>query len=169
MFIAEVRRYCRLIEEDGSENSWEFAHDCLTSVLRLYAAAIELPAKDPDTVEALNGIDDDAWQKVRERVGRKLARDYYWEVFEPLEQEQPESLCGSLSDDLADIWHDVKRGLLGLDSGKLSAVDDAVWHWRFSLESHWGHHAVGAIAGLNALCFGPFADVSRPDGTIPCA
>ena len=169
IFVAEVRRYCRLIEDDESDNSWVFARDCLTSVLRLYAAALELPAKEPGTVEALNRIDDDAWQRVCQRVGRKLARDCYWEVYEPLEQAQPQSLCGSLSDDLADIWRDVKDGLLSFDSGKQSAVDGAVWHWRFSLESHWGHHAVGAIAALNALCFGPFADVSRPTGTNPRA
>jgi hypothetical protein len=69
------------------------------------------------------------------------------------------------------VFAEFERDILRdrLDSGKQSAVDDAVWHWRFSLESHWGHHAVGAIAGLNALCFGPFADVSRPKGTNPRA
>lgn len=167
IFVEEARRYCRLIEEGGSNNSWLFARECLNSVLRLYTAALELPAKEPHTIELPDRIDHSAWQTLYRRVGQKLAREGYWEVFEPFEQEQPESIRSSLPDDLADVWRDVKAGLLAIDKGNQSAVDSAIWHWRFRLESHWGYHAVGAITALNALCFGPFADVSRPQDENP--
>ena len=91
----------------------------------------------------------------------KLDRNHYWEVFEPLVIDQPEPLSGSIADDLAGIWRDVKAGLIKFDSGKPGSRRNAVWHWRFSMESHWGHHAAGAIVALNALCFGPNADVTR--------
>jgi Domain of unknown function (DUF5063) len=82
----------------------------------------------------------------------------YWEIFEPLEAQPPEPVTGSISDDLADIWRDIQVGLQIFDAD----VNGAVWHWRFSMETHWGHHAVGAAAALAALCFGPYADESRP-------
>ena len=47
-----------------------------------------------------------------------------------------------MSDDLGDIYRDVKEGLLLLAEG-LSA--DAVWHWRFNFWSHWGEHSVNAL------------------------
>ena len=112
--------------------------------------------------ELLNRIDHEQWQRVREQVGQRLARDLYWVVFEPLEKEKPDPVVGSLSDDLADIWRDLKPGLAEIDSCKATSISDAVWQWRFSFESHWGHHAAEAIAALHAVCFGEFADPERP-------
>ena len=167
-FLIEARGYCTLMADNTVTNSWVFARDCLRSILRLYTTALLLPAREPLTIGSLNRIDAGSWQLTRERIGRKLARESYWEIFEPLEQEQPESLCGSLSDDLADIWRDVKEGIVAIDMGGETLIDEAVWHWRSSLESHWGHHAVGAIGALHALCFGPFADTSRPVDELRC-
>ena len=71
-------------------------------------------------------------------------------------------VAGSLSDDLADIWRDLKLGLLAMESDAADRSADIAWHWRFSFESHWAQHAAGAIGGLNALCYGQFADPNRP-------
>ncbi len=117
---------------------------------------------EPESVELPSRIQHEAWQTQFERLGKKLARDAYWMVFEPLEQQKPEPLYGSISDDLADIWRDVKEGLVEMDSGTPTAMMDAAWHWRFSFETHWAQHAAGAICSLTALCFGQFADETRP-------
>jgi Domain of unknown function (DUF5063) len=54
-------------------------------------------------------------------------------------------------DDLADIWRDLKEGLDVLTNRTASAEVDAIWHWRFSFESHWGRHARSAITALDDL------------------
>ena len=164
-FAAEARRYCTLIESDAASNSWMFAEACLRHVLRLYEQALLLPEIEPSTTDLLAGIDQETWEAVRTRTGQKLARDCYWEIFEPFEQEKPEPVVGSISDDLADIWRDLKRGLMEIDKGRPASISDAVWDWRCSFETHWGHHAAEAIFALNALCFGQFADASRPQPT----
>lgn len=166
-FIQAAYSYCRLVEDGGSENSWQFAHECLITVLELYRAALLLPETEPDSVFFDDAVGHDLWDATRRRLQEKLSRDYYWEAYEPLESDQPETLLGSLSDDLADIWRDIKRGLEVVAAHDLAAIGantlaQAVWHWRFSLETHWGQHASGAINCLHALCFGPFADTSRP-------
>jgi len=99
-------------------------------------------------------IDTKQWQLVRDRIASRLDRDYYLMIFDPFE-EAPSPVVGSLSDDLSDIWRDLKEGLLQLDLGTESAVVDAVWAWRFGLEFHWGsHHSAHAIDALHALLFG---------------
>jgi hypothetical protein len=160
-FVEEAGGYCLLIESNESSNSWTFAQACLSRLLRLYDSALHLPELEPETQSLLSGISHEEWESMREHVGRKLARDYYWEIFEPLEEQKPEPVAGSLSDDLADIWRDLKPGLRECN-GTVVAIQDIVWQWRFSFETHWGHHAAGAIAALHALCFGQFADVNRP-------
>jgi hypothetical protein len=160
-FTTEARRYCSLIEGNEFANSWMFALACLTQVLRLYEHALRLPEIEAENLNLLSRVEHEPWQRMGEHVGRRLARDYYWETFEPLEQEKPEPVVGSLSDGLADIWRDIKPGVAEIDRGKQTSISDAVWHWRSSFESHWGHHAAGAIFALHAVCFGPFADGSR--------
>jgi len=164
-FSAEARRYCVAMETDTPDNSWSFAQQCLILVLRLYERVLLLPNREPETAHGLDRIGHEAWQAQRERIGQKLSRDSYWCVFEPFEPEKPESIVGSISDDLADIWRDLKAGLTEIDSEKATLISDAVWHWRFSFETHWAHHAAGAIAALTALCFGQFADTNRPEET----
>jgi hypothetical protein len=53
-----------------------------------------------------------------------------------------------VSDDLADIWLDLKHGLLALDDG--APPDDVTWEWRFGFYAHWGRHATEALRALHA-------------------
>lgn len=70
--------------------------------------------------------------------------DLYWEVFDPRDLSDP--VAGSLLDDLADIYRDLRRGLHILSTG---SPDDAMWEWRFSFDTHWGNHATDAIRVLH--------------------
>jgi hypothetical protein len=166
-FIQVAEDYCTLIENGGSDNPWLFARECLVSVLELYRAAVLLPATEPHSLKFKARLEYGLWNTTRQRLQKKLSRDEYWMVFEPLETEQPDALVGSLSDDLASIWRDVKPHLTILSNGGAPAVAEAIWQWRFGFETHWGHHASGAVSGLQALCFGQFACVERPASAGP--
>lgn len=148
-FLTEARRFCTLVEKEAIEAA-TFETECLTVLLRLYERLLLLPSVDPIEPE-LPEILHEEWQAVRERTARRLDCDYYWKVFEPFAKEKPDPIYGSISDDIADIWREVKIGLLALDAGKPNCVESAVWHWRFGFESHWGHHVAGAITALTAF------------------
>lgn len=60
------------------------------------------------------------------------------------EADSPPTL-GAISDDLSDIWRDLKRGLHLWEDGKCQG---AAWEWRFSFHSHWSLHAVDALREL---------------------
>jgi len=72
-------------------------------------------------------------------------------------------LSGSVSDDIADIWMEVKAGLAAMEKGPEGMRACAVWYWRFSFERHWSRHAAGAIGALSELCYGTYAIGKRPD------
>jgi hypothetical protein len=157
-FVAEARRYCALIENEEGSGPSAFEQECLPVLLRLYHQILLLPSADPNKPELPERILHEEWQAVRERTARRTEHDQYWEVFEPFAENKPDPIHGSISDDLTDIWCDVKRGLSMFDSGKPNCVKDAVWHWRFSFGSHWGHHVAGAIRAFTALRAAEFAD-----------
>jgi hypothetical protein len=80
-----------------------------------------------------------------------MTTDEWWILFQRLQRqlEHFDSVVdGSLSDDIADVYRDLRNGFLSYDSGD---VDEAVWNWRTEFESHWGRHAAHAIYALQAL------------------
>lgn len=83
------------------------------------------------------------------------AVDFYYEVFDPFIRD--ELVVGSLSDDLGDIYEDLREGIDLLDSGHAC---DAIWHWRFHYDNHWGDHAVDALRALHRLDTGRGQDIS---------
>jgi hypothetical protein len=68
-------------------------------------------------------------------------------VFDPYEEGK--LVTGSLTDDVIDVYCDLKMGLDAFDAGH---VEGAVWDWRFNFAHHWGHHAVDGLRALQRAC-----------------
>jgi Domain of unknown function (DUF5063) len=83
-FGAKARLYCAFVEDSRATDSWTFAQVCLTEVLGLYQLALQLPELAPGSGNLLEDINHEAWAAVRANLATHLARDCYWEVFEPL-------------------------------------------------------------------------------------
>lgn len=65
--------------------------------------------------------------------------DLYWEVFDPqYDHEDHEPVVGSLSDDVLDVYRDIRGGLWSWEKNEPA---NAIWEWRFSFDAHWGDHA----------------------------
>ena len=110
----------------------------MTSLLDLYSKALYLPEIEPKDTEALDF--DIPVPKID--FGQY---DHYWEIFNPYHLDEP--LEASLSDDIIDIYRDIKRGLLLYEKNK---DIEAIWQWRFNFDIHWGNHVVDAIRALHS-------------------
>ncbi len=145
-FSREARRFVDWA--DGSASDEELmAPVALRRMVALYAAALELPqpwsegvsaghTPSPALAERLNAV--------RERA-TAIPLQHYSEIFSPLlPLEAP--VVGDLADDLADIYRDLAAGLALYEAG---SVEDALWHWGFNFQIHWGEHASSAIRALH--------------------
>lgn len=111
-------------------------------LIELLRRAIDLP--DVSSSEASNSVGDDEYHRVYGRFG-VLPFNYYSACFDPLVVPGENPVVADLADDLTDIWRDLKGGLL---LWREEARNEAAWQWRFSFETHWGHHATAAIYAL---------------------
>jgi hypothetical protein len=73
----------------------------------------------------------------------KLGDTPYRIVFDPW--EDVEAVEASMADDLADIYRDAMNALAD------PRGDRAVWDWKLSFRTHWGHHALAALYAIHAL------------------
>ncbi len=120
--------------------------------MRLGDSAMALPniggECDSDTS---NRLDHGWWREFHRQIVNWLGDEYPYRIaFDPLELEESEAVIATLSDDLSDIYRDVKPGLRALQHSP-NTIDGIVWEWRFSLLTHWGRHATGAIQALHEL------------------
>ncbi|WP_409294130.1 DUF5063 domain-containing protein [Peribacillus sp. SCS-26] len=137
-FLSSANHYCTLIDSLNGldEKSLE---ELLAALLDLYLKALKLPEVEPDHAEAplfeisLPKVDFDKYE-------------YYWQVFDPYILAEPG--CGSLSDDIIDIYKDLKEGILLFEQ---DTPNEAIWHWKFHFQAHWGSHAVNALHALHSV------------------
>lgn len=142
-FVVQAHEFCAFIQRASSLALADRLTVAHLQLLDLYKAACALTrVEPPDGFEA------------RPREGRPEAWagldrfDVYWRVFDPYVEAAP--VAGSLSEDLLDVYLDVRRGL---DLWKSPAPRSAaIWEWRFHFDAHWGDHAVDALRALHRAC-----------------
>lgn len=143
IFVREARAYCRFVEMASDLTLEARLHAARERLLRLYTAALDLPDVEPDDRAEPPSVDAPAGMP---RFGDM---DIYWEVFDPYDFDAAEFAAGDLSDDVLDVYTDVKEGLVLWDA---SQTQNAIWTWRFGVNGHWGDHAVDAMRALHYAC-----------------
>ncbi len=109
-------------------------------LLELYRAGIELP-----DVEPVEGVDAGPSPPPPANWRHFEMVESYWQVFDPYDHDEP--VGGSLSDDLLDVYADLRRGLELWNSDAPRSA--AIWEWRFHFHAHWGAHATNALRALH--------------------
>jgi hypothetical protein len=147
-------QFCAVVDSAPSLDRVEFLSQIYEILPRLIQQAIVLPAVSPsDVVDrkkiTRTRVKQEEWGQLYESLKEKLGDwNLYWQVFDPTKDS--EAISGSLADDIADIYRDIKEGL-GVQYPGLDLQRDAVWSWRFGYYSHWGHHAINALYTAHAL------------------
>ena len=139
-FYEYAKIFCQYIHE--TEITYDSIDYLISTVMRLYIAALELPEMEPETND---NIDMSEYIPKSVKISKDLP-EAYWEVFNPFEKN--EVVGGSLKDDLSDIIRDLERGISEYDAGR---IGNARFEWHFGLLHHWGQHAVDFIKALHAL------------------
>lgn len=140
-FFHSAVHYCNLIELFNTADEINKLNKLLASLSDLYSKALYLPEVESENIETVS-FDLDLPQVNFEQY------EIYWEIFEPYHLEEP--VCGSLTDDILDIYKDVKEGILLYERNEHL---EAIWHWKFHFEAHWGRHVVDAIRALHSANF----------------
>jgi hypothetical protein len=141
-FIESARAYCALVESERHEVATARRH--LLKLMQYVAELVVDSVPESDVDDYPRRGDEDPL--VDHKRFADFPFQYYRMVFSPLDMENDESVVGDICDDLADIYGDLWHGLQALDSGDKAY---AIWYWRESYSSHWGHHAAWAHCAID--------------------
>lgn len=152
-FVNQARQFCGFVEKASDYPLLPRLLGARKRLLELYRTGSALPQVEPP-----EGIDAGPnAEKPKNWVGFDKF-EFYWEVFDPYVDEAP--VVGSLSDDLLDVYFDLRRGLKLWDKDVPKAA--AIWEWRFHFDAHWGDHAIDALRALHRACRAAALHGGRP-------
>jgi Domain of unknown function (DUF5063) len=143
-FAETARGFCGWFE--GSEHSLPSARSHL---LQLLFDVAGLPEPHwPEEHEPPRRTREEWEAAFRHTAG--FAVQFYRTVLAPLDlNSTDEPVLGHASDDLADIYFDLRQGFSAWDRGQHEL---AATLWKFHYLHHWGQHAVSLLKAVNEAC-----------------
>jgi hypothetical protein len=154
-FVAVANEFCKY-----TEHASELKGDELLKILQrilplMYLKASLLPELNPyfeDGNEKF--ITESDWVKIHETLREKFGTaDDYLEVFDEKMSESEGPVVSSISENMADIYQDIKDFLLLYQTGTNEVMNDAIWECRLNFETFWGQKLLNSMRAIHKFLY----------------
>ena len=155
-FVTVVGEYCVFVENTLRFSKKRFLDKARRLLPLIYLKASLIPKFD-SVFDAENErfVTEEEWDIIKDSVKQKLGfHDEYREVYDPLTHEQLEQSSASISDNLADVYQDLKNFVSLYSAGTEDIMNDALWECQLNFEEFWGQKLLNALKAIHALYFG---------------
>jgi hypothetical protein len=154
-FAAEAVKFCEIIETRAKLTRTRFLQTLYLEIPSLISSASTLPNDLEFKIIKRNRVEEhNEWQSLFNDLKKKFGnQDYYQEIFDPYEKIDLKPVFGSLSDDIADIYREIKPGTINWEKKSKAQKERIAGNWHFFFEIHWGEHATSALRALYFLLY----------------
>ncbi len=154
-FVTVVSEYCLFVENTLRFNKKDFINKTRKILPLLYLKGSLLPKLEPNfDDENEKFVTEEDWDFIHQSVKRKLGfHDEYRDVYDPLTHEQIEQSSASISDNLADIYQDLKNFIGLYNIGTEEIMNDALWECQMNFEEFWGQKLLSALKAIHTVSF----------------
>jgi hypothetical protein len=154
-FTAAANEFCKYAEHAGEIKGDEILKILQRILPYLYLKASLLPALDPyfeDGNEKF--VTESDWLRIHDALRSKFGTaDDYLEVFDEKMKESEGPVVSSLSENMADIYQDLKDFLLLYQTGTNEVMNDAVWECRLNFENFWGQKLTNSLRAIHKFIY----------------
>lgn len=154
-FVAVANEFCKY-----AEHASELKGDELLKILQrilplMYLKASLLPKLEPFFEDGNEKFVTEAdWVRVHENLREKFGTaDDYREVFDDKAKETDEAVVSSISENMSDIYQDIKDFLLLYQTGTNEVMNDAIWECRLNFETFWGQKLVNSMRAIHSFLY----------------
>jgi hypothetical protein len=152
-FVRSANAYCSWLEESDQMAPVDFIQSSLGILSRVYHHLVSMELPEP-LMESGNEkfVTEQDWSSVYQKVLHLLgSHNDYLRIAEEDEFDRSELVTHHISEDLADIYQDLKDFALQYRQGIEEIMNDAVWEVMDNFENYWGSKLLHALQALNAL------------------
>jgi hypothetical protein len=154
-FVAVANEFCKY-----AEHASELKGDELLKILQrilplMYLKASLLPQLNPYFENGNEKfVTESDWIRIHETLKEKFgtANDYL-DVFDEKINESEGPFLSGISENMADIYQDMKDFLLLYQTGTGEVMNDAVWECRMNFENFWGQKLVNSMRAIHKFIY----------------
>jgi hypothetical protein len=154
-FVAVANEYCKYAEHSSELKGDEMLRIFQRLFPLLYLKASLLPSLDPffgDGNEKF--VTEDDWNRIHSILKEKFGTaDDFLEFPTGVTVEVEASVVSSLSENIADIYQDLKDFLLLYQTGTQEVMNDAIWECRMNFENTWGEKLLNSIRAIHKFIY----------------
>ena len=152
VFIKTASKYCLLLENMDKRKPLHILQEAYFLLPQLCLSAMRLPDIKRTSNYSTSRISDENWQTMFNSLREYFSNyDQYQGICDPYDRSDTEVMKMSLSDDLCEIFENIKPGLDEWEKVTTTEKRDIIWEWKFSYENHWGDHATRTFRALYHL------------------
>ena len=154
-FVAVANEFCKY-----TEHASELKGDELLKILQrilplMYLKASLLPQLNPyfeDGNEKI--VTESDYVRIHEILRQKFGTaDDYLEVFDEKMNDSEGPVTSSISENISDIYQDMKDFLILYQTGTAEVMNDAVWECRLNFETFWGQKLVNSMRAIHKFIY----------------
>jgi len=168
-FVTVAAEYCGFIERSREVGKQSFVDTALKILPLLYLKASLLPECElmgEDDLETF--VTEDDYEYVRRSIAKVLgAQDDYLEVFHPDMAYSDTPIKKCISEDLADIYQDLKDFIGVFQSGLNVTMNDSLCVCREHFAEFWGQRLVNTMRALHDVKY--HSSSEDDDADVPSA
>lgn len=154
-FITVAREFCTFLENlEGMKG-----RDLMTIFHKLlpllYYKGSVLPVVEPEYQEGNEKfVTEEQWLAIRLKVINALGEaDDYLEVYDDRIEDFDHPPTGSISENVADVYQDLKDFLMLYSTGVYELMNDALWECRQHFEQSWGRKTASTVSAAHDILF----------------
>jgi len=152
-FVTSANEFCRFLEQLNEVDGRLFIEGTVSLLSRIYAAVIRIGETEPvndSPLEVL--VTEMEWNLIEKRISTLLGahNDYIRPATED-EFDRSELVTQTISEDVADIYQEMRDFIHVYSRGLEALMSDAAWEVKQRFGEHWGIKLLRSLTALHPL------------------
>lgn len=159
-FMTVAVRFCAYLENLEDENRSEFTSTAIKLLPLLYIKATLLTETELVLEEEVEKyVDEETYGLIVRKVENVMKdKDTYLEVFLQDMKYSETPISAFVSEDLADIYQDIKDFACVYETGMTENMNDALYSCTEHFKTYWGQKLVNVLRALHSVHYDALAD-----------
>lgn len=167
-FVTVAAEFCAFLERAEQTNRAAFVDTTLKILPLLYLKASMLPSVEQLNEDELEQyVTEETYEVLRINLSALLAeKDDYLDVFVPEMAYSDTPIKKNISEDLADIYQDIKDFIFVFQLGLNETMNDALYVCKENFGPLWGQKLVNTLRALHEIKYNPDDDREDDEATV---
>ena len=154
-FVTVANEYCAMLEQVAKYSARENIAKLQKILPLLYLKATLLPKTEQVLEDELEKYISELDYNVIHQKWLELLNenDSFYEVFDPSIQFGQETVTASVSENLMDVYQDLKNFLISYSIGNEEVMNDALYECVLHFEEFWGQQLVNVLRAIHMLAY----------------